>query len=439
MRHLVSGSLARRISWTLVTTLVLPLLILAMPPRQAHAQLSTPLKSVAVLDFGVLTNSPTSAILGRNATDATVVELQHTGRYDVTSRQALDQQLRDLDLSAPLDNIGIQKLGGALGVDYVASGDITAISFTENPRRAKVALSVRLTDVVSGELANGAIETGYSSASPAGFQADDDTLISQAIQEAAYSAVRTITQYTLPEATVLQNVDTTSVILNRGARDGLYAGLVMTVVRGRDKIGRIAVASVNESDSVARVLDYGKGIRPEDRAPRRLHAAGIRYSERRNCLVPRTRYRYLQSSLEAWATGPHGDLRSRRGGLPGDPALRQEVTPQRERRQQHQGAGVQRGVRTRRNPERQLRARRDHLANIGGYSLAEHHRISRLSRRADHRRDAGKPDDVLRLADVQQWKWRNSHRQLQYRGGGRRRGAMSSAEATQRAAQAWSH
>jgi len=150
LRHLVTGSLARRISWTLVAALILPLLVLAAPPKQAFAQATVPLKTVAVLDFGFFGSSSTSAIQGRNATDAVVVEMERTGRFDVTSRQQLDQQIKELDLSQPiLSNNAIQKLGQALSVDYVASGDITGVSFVDNPRRAKVSISVRLTDVVS--------------------------------------------------------------------------------------------------------------------------------------------------------------------------------------------------------------------------------------------------------------------------------------------------
>ena len=245
--------------------LVLPMLVLAFPPSPARAQLSR-LPTVAVLDFGVLTNSRTSAILGRSATDAVVVEMGRTGRFDVTPRTQLNQQLQDLGLTPPLSNNGIQKLGQALGVDFIASGDVTNVTFSDNPRRARVTLSTRLTDVVSGELANGAITTGFSSAAPAGLQTDDEQLINQATQDAAFSAIKEINNYTLPEATILQTRDTSSVILNRGARDGILNGQEMIVVRGKDQIGRIRVSTVSSNDSIATVLDYGKGIRPEDRA-----------------------------------------------------------------------------------------------------------------------------------------------------------------------------
>ncbi len=265
MTYLVEGAWARRISWMLVTTLLLPMLVLAATPRQAAAQLNR-IPQVAVLEFGNRPNAQGGGILGRQATDAVVVEMTRTGRFDPTPRTQLNQQLQELGLNPPLDNIGIRRLGQALGVDYVATGDITAISFSERPRRARVTLSVRLTDVISGELANGAIQSGISPEPPAGAQPDDDTLINQALSNAAFNAVQTLNNYTLPEATILHNTGENNVLLNRGSRDGITPGLEMIVIRGGDRVGRVRVATVGSTDSVATVVDPGKGIRPEDRA-----------------------------------------------------------------------------------------------------------------------------------------------------------------------------
>lgn len=277
MRLLVQGALGRRVSWMLVTTLLLPLLILAAAPRQARAQL-TRVPTVAVIDFGNLANLRAGGILGRQATDAVVVEMTRTGRFDVTPRSQLNQQLQELGLTVPLNNIGIQKLGQALGVDFIADGDINSITFLENPRRARVTLSVRLTDVISGELANGAIESGLSNPPPAGFQPDDDTLINQAITNAAFNAVQTINNYSLPEATILSTRDQSQVILNRGGRDGITPGLEMVVIRGQERIGRIRVTSVSSNDSTAAIIDIGRGIRPEDRARAVFRLPGVTVS-----------------------------------------------------------------------------------------------------------------------------------------------------------------
>ena len=265
MRNLVQGVWGRRISWLLVTAFLLPLTLLGGTPRAAQAQLSR-IPQVAVIDFGNLAASQTGGILGRQATDAVVVEMTRTGRFDVTPRSQLSQQLQDLGLTPPLNNIGIRKLGQALGVDYVATGDINSITLTDSPRRARVSLSVRLVDVASGELSNGAIESGQSNPPPAGFEPDDDPLISRAIRNAAYNVVQTVNNYTLPEATVIGIRPGGEVLLNRGQRDGITSGLSMVVIRGTDRIGTVRIATVGSTDSTAAVTDPGKGIRPEDRA-----------------------------------------------------------------------------------------------------------------------------------------------------------------------------
>jgi hypothetical protein len=190
--------------------------------------------------------------------------MTRTGRFDVTPRQQLNQQLADSGLQLPLNNNGIQKLGQALGVDRVLSGDVTEVTVGGNPKRAKVTLSVRLTDVVTGELVNGAIAAGYSAPPPPGADVDDETLVNQALSDASFNAIRTINAYNLPTATIL--LSGTEVRLNRGQRDGLTVGQEMIVVRGAERVGKVRVSSVAATDSTAAVIDPGKGIRPEDQA-----------------------------------------------------------------------------------------------------------------------------------------------------------------------------
>jgi TolB-like protein len=218
--------------------------------------------SVAVLDFSVVPPSGSPAILGRSATDAVVLEMTRTGRFDSVSRAQMEQQIKESDLSLPLSKNDVQRLGQALDADYVAYGEVTEIEFTDNPRRARVTLSVQLTDTLTGELANGAIQVGNSSAKPTTI--DDDTLIQQAITDAAFSIVRAINNYKAVEATVLMARGGTEVVLNRGSRDGIRGKQEMVVMRGRDYVGRIRVSSVGDTDSRAEVMDGGNGIRPED-------------------------------------------------------------------------------------------------------------------------------------------------------------------------------
>ncbi|WP_395144506.1 hypothetical protein, partial [Armatimonas sp.] len=112
MRNLVLGSFGRRISWSLVTALLLPVLMLAMP-KQVKAQ-TTRIPSVAALDFGVSPGVGATQIDGRSATDAVATEMTNTSRYEITPRTVLNQEIQKQGLSAPFNTIGIQRLGRAL-------------------------------------------------------------------------------------------------------------------------------------------------------------------------------------------------------------------------------------------------------------------------------------------------------------------------------------
>lgn len=220
--------------------------------------------TAAVLEFSVVPQSSSPAILGRAATDAVVLEMTRTGRFDSVPRAQMDKQMKESDFSLPLTGNDIQRLGQALGADYVAYGEITEISFAEKPRRARVTLTVRVTDALTGELANGAIQIGNSP--PKTDAVEDDTLIQQAISDAAFSVVRALNNYKPLEATVLLARGGVEVNLNAGSRDGIRRGQEMIVMRGSRFVGRIKVSSVGDTDSRAMVTDGGNGIRPEDHA-----------------------------------------------------------------------------------------------------------------------------------------------------------------------------
>lgn len=255
----------RRARRFLLSTLLMLLLTLPLMGRPAGAQITrTP--QVALLTLGY-SGEPEGGIISRQATDALALEMTRTGRFDLTPRTQLRQQIEALGLPTPLDSIGMQKLGQALGVDYVGFGVVTRASIEGNPRRARATVVVLLMDANSGELANGAAATGYASLSPgsSSAQAEQDALL-RALSNAAFSAVRTMNNYTLPQATVLITRDGESVRLNRGGRDGVEVGQEFVVFRGNERVGRIRVTSVGSQDSVAAVTDPGKGIGPEDQA-----------------------------------------------------------------------------------------------------------------------------------------------------------------------------
>ena len=258
---------APRVPVTLAALLLAQLWMAGGAPRAARAQL-TRVPQVALLDL-YYAQEPTGGILSRQAGDALAVEMTRQGRYDVTPRAQLVQQVEALGLPVPLDAVAVRRLGQALGVDYVARGHVASVSFLESPRRARATLALVFIDVASGEAANGAFAVGVSTPSPAGASpADgaDQEMVTHALRNAAFRAVEMVSNYQLPEATVLITRDGSEVRLNVGSRGGISPGQEMVIYRGGEWVGRVRVTGVTAHESVAVVTDSGRGIRPEDRA-----------------------------------------------------------------------------------------------------------------------------------------------------------------------------
>lgn len=230
---------------------------------RAYAQ-QIALPRIAVIDFQ--NKSGVGGVsIARAATDAVASEFQKTGKYEVLARGEVEQQLKDLELVPPLDRVGYLRLGRALQTESIIAGEVSAVTFVGSPKQALVTLSVRVIDIASGEPVNGAVATGRSNPRP-GYAGDDDTLIQEAVRNAAFEAVRIIQTATIPEATVLTTRGGREVILNRGIRGGLKAGMEMVVIRRGEEVGRIRVTQVSDSDAIAEIIAVTKGIQSEDKA-----------------------------------------------------------------------------------------------------------------------------------------------------------------------------
>ena len=242
---------------------VLALFLVGSPRAQAQ-ELSRTLPSWAVLDFA----NPSgygSTDVGRLAADSFVVELAKLNRYAVTPRQDLLNAITNDNLTPPLNLTSIEKVGQSLGVNAIVAGEISSVSFSQDRRQAKVSLVVRVIDPRSGYLLNGALAEGSSNIRPIPVT-DEESLVNEAFGNAAFNAVKQISKFNLPVATVLIGRGVNSVTLNKGSRDGLYNGLNMIVTRNGVVTGTIRISDVSNNDSNAVVTDQGQGIRPEDRA-----------------------------------------------------------------------------------------------------------------------------------------------------------------------------
>lgn len=235
-------------------------------PPPAAAQMGT--VEVAVVDFRNRSKMP-GQMFGRMATDAIVLELLRSGKFGVTSADALEAKMKDLGYQPPLTPRLMIRLGQEVGATSVVNGEVVYLKVSRDDKQAEARITVRMLDVASGQLVNGAIATGRSHPR-IGYAADGDKMLVEAIKDAARGAVETMLQYIIPEATVLSSIGTEEVLLNKGSQDGLQPGMEMIVVRRveagmEEVVGRVRVKKVTDSDATATIVRAPRGVKPEDR------------------------------------------------------------------------------------------------------------------------------------------------------------------------------
>jgi len=264
LRQLMQCRAMSNLCFMLIASLISPFVQPFVQP--AAAQLM-PTYQVGVVDF-VNESGVQGQLLARLATDAVVVEMSKTNRYDVSiTRAQLANEMEKLGLHPPLSKLGLVRLGEALQADAMLEGSIKSVSLAGSgaTRRASVTLVVQMIDQASGEVINGAVQTGTSSAR-VGFTPDDDSLITEAINNAAFLCVKTMIDYVIPEGTVLMNIGESMLMINKGARDGMKPGMRLIILRQREIIGYVVVQKVSATSCDAKVMKSMRGIQPEDKA-----------------------------------------------------------------------------------------------------------------------------------------------------------------------------
>jgi len=263
---------ARILTWLLTAAMVAPIFSGIAMPSTAYAQGSAQsggVQTVIVIDF---TNKAGSAYdsLARLATDAVAVELANSGRFEVLKRDEVTRAATELGLHAPYDQIARSKLAMQLGASGIVDGTIAFVreDTKSTPHTVKVGLTIRISEASSGDLINGAAQIGEARARPG--LSDMASLAQEATNNAAIAGVRQILANVLPEGTILSTVGSNTggslqIIINRGSRDGVQPGMQFIVLRDRQRVGRIEATNVFPTDSEAKVIDIGLGIRPEDK------------------------------------------------------------------------------------------------------------------------------------------------------------------------------
>jgi len=255
MRRLIRGSLARMLASVLVALFAGPALmgwVLALP-GVAQITPQVELELVAVVPFQNLSKVQPEA-LGEKATAAVHQALLDTQFYDVRPLEETRQKMADLALRAPLDERAFDRLGEAMGVGGIVFGEIRSAGIRRLTRSAQgeVVLMVAIYDVPSRSLRAGTIVTAHSS--PAVGEIDADKLVEEALNQAAYQAVKEIQSHR-PITGLVQWAREKDVVLNVGQTQGVRETMKFVVLREGQRVGIIEITRSERAYSDARLLE----------------------------------------------------------------------------------------------------------------------------------------------------------------------------------------
>src|SRR5947209_3153027 len=179
VKRLRKARFTRVVAKTLCAALIAPqMLAWSLRPAAAQARAD---RTVIVMDFNNRSGIG-GPLLGRRAAAAMSLQLRQTDNWDPVSQSDTDKQIAASKLHPPFDRVALQTLARALDASMVLTGDVLSASVSQNPAEARVKIVVKLMDVGSGELVNGAVATG--TASHIGLDNAQDVLLDEALSKA---------------------------------------------------------------------------------------------------------------------------------------------------------------------------------------------------------------------------------------------------------------
>lgn len=283
-------------------------------------------RRIAILDFDFASTGLTSSVMSwygsrgpsQGVSDMLTNKLAQDGNYVVVERSRIAAILAEQNLgqAGRIDAATAAEIGRILGVDAVVIGSITRFNLEEGSsgtsilgvsvggRRgtAEVQLTARLVSTSTAEIlavaeGSGTGQQGGNSVSVFGLFSNSsnttgsDRILSQAAETAVVQLAEQINAQApkvaaiapvAPNAgAVVADVAGNQIILNRGRRDGLQVGMVLSIERVTrevkdpttgevirrvsSSVGRIRLTEVDERSSVGTVVQ-GSGFRVGDQA-----------------------------------------------------------------------------------------------------------------------------------------------------------------------------
>lgn len=270
MRTFSHGPAGRGIAQGLMMAFLWSAVLMGVAVAPASAQVPTSTgvvttrggatQSIAVVPFENVSGYRPETF-GQESSDAVATELRDRLNVDVLPKADVELWLRDLGYKPPFSDVELARLATELEVPSVVTGQVRSARIVENrgERYAEITLSILLFDRSAQAATNGALVTSRSPASP---EASDDTLITKALQQAAFDAVQRMRTRPTVTAMVLWARDAT-VFLNVGGRAGVESGMKMVAMRQNLRIGMVEVTEASPIGSYATIVQ-GPPLRTGD-------------------------------------------------------------------------------------------------------------------------------------------------------------------------------
>ncbi len=268
----------RRSPITRATALLVTLAMVApalMGGRAARAQSQ---QATRVIIADIVNKSPgASPTLGITATAAIYNEMVNSaqGRYSVIQNSDVLKEAQSLGLKVPSNPnqpanftlSDLKRIATNLNAEAIVEGQVAAGSAKN--KTVQVALLANIREVASDQFINGGYSRMTVSPRP-GDTSDAEELINKGVSDAAQDLVRQVLGRQLASATVI-GIETNTVILNKGIRDGVHVGDNIVILREgaggkKTRVGSVKVARAYPTDSEAEIISNPGGITPEDGA-----------------------------------------------------------------------------------------------------------------------------------------------------------------------------
>ncbi len=256
MNRMVTHRGARLLANLLVFAFLAPVFgHLGAAAAYAQANRLTRQLRVVVLEVEDVSDEPTLENLGSLARDAVWVEMQGNRWFRPMPQQeaaaAIQRGEERNEFVRPLDASEQQKLAMTESQEGVASGYVRVLGVEGDPRIATVEMQLFFLDAATGMYINGATCVEKSDPRP-GYDGPDSTLIQEAVNKAAHTAVDQMGRYEVVEGYVLAGEGTDTVRICVGRRDGVENGDRFVV------LGRVTDSKTHQTYSEVRgVIEVG--------------------------------------------------------------------------------------------------------------------------------------------------------------------------------------